>query len=121
MLSGDLSVWKNPYPKPSKEAQAKVPGAKLVPFTDGLYTRKEQRPLMPGTEPAGMSKGTADRLLRMNYVARLTGFVLWHIKALVSEHCSTYVSTKHADQPVNRVLAAAERLWNMYCFYCNSR
>jgi hypothetical protein len=39
---------------------------------------------MPDTQPLGMSRGTADRLLRMNYYARITGFVLWHIKALVS-------------------------------------
>lgn len=88
-MPGDLSVWKNPHPKPSKEAQAKVPDAKLVPFSDGLYTHKEQRPLMPGTEPQGMSKGTADRLLRMNYYARMTGFMWAHIMALVSEHSNT--------------------------------
>ena len=41
----DPSVLKSAYPKPSKEAQALVPGAFRIPFTN-LYTRKEARPLL---------------------------------------------------------------------------
>jgi len=76
-----------------------VPGAKLVPFSDGICTRKEQRPLTPDTEPQGMSKGTADRLLRMNYYARTTGFVLWHVMALVSSATST-TPTRVYQKPI---------------------
>lgn len=61
-----------------------MPGAKLVPFSDNLFARKEQRPLMPGVVPAGMSKATADRILNMNYYMRPYGFVLFHAMVLVS-------------------------------------
>jgi hypothetical protein len=78
------SLCKNPYPKPSKEAQAKVPGAKLVPFSDNLYARQEQRPLRPDAEPPGMSKGVADKLLRTNFYLRNYAFISFHLLVLVS-------------------------------------
>lgn len=54
------------YPKPSKEAQAGVAGAKRIPFSD-VWARKEDRPLL-NIEPLAMSKQQVEERLAAKYV-----------------------------------------------------
>lgn len=66
--SADSAVLGTASTKPSREAQAKVPGARLVPFTDGIYTTKQDRPL--GIQPKTISSEETDRRLRWTYWQR---------------------------------------------------
>jgi len=79
--SADCVVIGTASTKPSREAQAKVPGARLVPFTDGIYTTKQDRPL--GIQPKTMSRNEADSRLRWTYWQRYWGIVGMHGMALV--------------------------------------
>jgi hypothetical protein len=78
-------VLRNAYPKASREAQSKVPGAKLVPLTDGIYWKKEDRPLL-GMEPKTMTKGEADRRMKQTYYQRYFGLIGMHATMLVSRN-----------------------------------
>lgn len=82
-LNTDFGVLRNAYPKPSREAQSKVLGAKLIPFTDGIYAKKEDRPLL-GMEPRSMSKEQADRRMKQTYYQRYFGLIGMHATMLVS-------------------------------------
>eukprot|EP00878_Enallax_costatus_P017915 GHUV01018837.1.p2 GENE.GHUV01018837.1~~GHUV01018837.1.p2 ORF type:complete len:264 (+),score=45.55 GHUV01018837.1:324-1115(+) len=78
----DLSVYKSATPSSSQELQKLTPGAQLVPFTDGIYARKEDRPMMP-TQPASMTAAEADRKLKQMYYQRYFGLIGMHAVALL--------------------------------------
>lgn len=78
----DRSVLRNAHPKPSKSKEAEAPGAKHVPFTDGIYARSEDRPLV-AIEPRSMTKEEADRRMQRTFYQRYFGFISMHLVALV--------------------------------------
>ncbi len=57
-------------------------GAKLVPFTNGVYARVEDRPLL-AVEPIGMSQEEVEAKLRTMYRQRYFGLVGMHAIALL--------------------------------------
>lgn len=87
----DLSVYKTPQISSCQTAQASAPGTKLVPFTDGIYARKEDRPMMP-TQPAGMTADEADRKLKQMYYQRYFGLFGMHAVALLVSNQSNLIS-----------------------------
>lgn len=95
----DLSVYKSATPSSSQCIQAITPGAKLVPFSDGIYARKEDRPLMP-TQPANMTAAEADRKLKQMYYQRYFGLIGMHAIAFLVSPSRTYSQT--SAQPTFR-------------------
>lgn len=75
-------MLRNAHPKPDKLEQSKVPGAKLVPFSDEIYAKQADRPLL-AVDPRGMTKEEADRYMRNTYYQRWFGFIQLHALVLV--------------------------------------
>lgn len=86
-----------------------MPGAKLAPFSDGIYTRSEQRPLLTAEAP-GMTKDSADRLMRVNMYMRPLGFILYHSMALVREPMRVTAACMQARRAARRSCLAARRV-----------
>jgi hypothetical protein len=85
-------VLNTAHPKPSRAAQAKVPGAKRVPFTSDIYVRSENRPL--ALAPRSIDKETLSAKLKVIFAERYLGFILLHAYFLVSK--STWGCSLHA-------------------------
>lgn len=77
----DLEVLNTALPKPSQEAQAKVPGAIRTPFSD-VYTTCKQRPLLQA-EPATIPWKLANIKNRVTIAMRCLVIVGMHLIALL--------------------------------------